>query len=204
MCHFELPLGVILNRRELWGRFGWLKNTCQWFFNHIKKYNKWWLSNTKQRILFLWHYFKSTLQHYVKDFKISSHWLWLPLNFKIALFLVQSPVARGFELHGHCQFFVNADVGKILLVMITSEKKLSLNRFAVWSDLTYWQTPPKKSPYQKKAYFYISDFQKFWPNVPSFCWMILGKVTCLVCPIPTINSLLILFVKNKKKRFFFF
>ena len=101
LCHFELPLGIILNRRELWGRFGWLKNTCQWFFNHIKKYNKWWLSNTKQRILFLWHHFKSTLQHYIKDFKISSHWLWLPLNFKIALFLVQSPVARGFELHGY-------------------------------------------------------------------------------------------------------
>ena len=85
----------------MWGRFGWLKNTWQWFFNHIKKYNKWWLSNTKQRILFLWHHFKSTLQHYIKDFKISSHWLWLPLNFKIALFLVQSPVARGFELHGY-------------------------------------------------------------------------------------------------------
>ena len=81
LCHFELPLGILLNRRELWGRFGWLKNTCQWFFNHIKKYNKWWLSNTKQRILFLWHHFKSTLHHRIKDFKISSHWLLLPLNF---------------------------------------------------------------------------------------------------------------------------
>lgn len=81
LCHFELPLGILLNRRELWGRFGWLKNTCQWFFNHIKKYNKWWLSNTKQRILFLWHHFKSTLQHHIKDFKISSHWFLLPLNF---------------------------------------------------------------------------------------------------------------------------
>ena len=67
LCHFELPLGILLNRRELWGCFGWLKNTCQWFFNHIKKYNKWWLSNTKQRILFSWHHFKA---HYSITLKI--------------------------------------------------------------------------------------------------------------------------------------
>ena len=77
-------------------------------------------------------------------------------------------VTSDFELHADTEFFVNANYfGKILLVMISSRTTKNF----IWSDLIYWQRPPKKSPYQWTAYFHIK-FSKVLTKYSSFCWMI--------------------------------
>lgn len=100
LCHFELPLGIILNRRELWGRFGWLKTRVSGFLIILRN-----TTNDDSVILNSGFYFYGiTLKaHYSITLKILRFqvigfcFLWI----SIALFLVQSPVARGFELHGY-------------------------------------------------------------------------------------------------------
>ena len=148
LCHLELWLGVIFNRREF-----------LLFWNH-KEYGKWWLSHSG------FYFYGIILKaHYSITLKILRFKSSALASFEFQNCIVPRTVTSsklGALNYMDTEFYLNADVGKSLLVMMTSEKKLSANRFAVRSDLTHWQRPPKKSPYQlENCTFLHNVFKNF-------------------------------------------
>ena len=97
------------------------------------------------------------------------------------------------------EFYVNPDVGKILLVMMTSKKNFQRIVLQCGQIYTLIKTAQEISIPARKLHIFTLNFQKFWPNIPSFCWMILYLLDSYR---PNSNHLLIFFVKNNKERVF--